>query len=824
MPRRIAILFFLNGVATAFLSGSVWAQTLQPQDQRPAKEEKSAESDDANTLKEAGLSPSDPTGILQFFRARTLAEVDRTKINSLIEKLSSEDFAIRDEASQELEKVGAPAVPLLRQRLANKDDDPEVHYLCAKSLKRIERVAGPAVSSAAARTLARTRPPLATETLIAYLPFADDAHVAEEVGKALEAVAVLNGQPVPAIVDALHNEMPLKRAVAAETIIRVGSPTQRESMRKMLRDKDPKVRLRVAAALYAFHDLETIPVLVNLLSDNLPLVDAKQAENLLTDLAGELSPKISLQADEASRKKCRDAWEDWWKAYDGRGLLAALRKQTPSDEEREKIAGLIGQLVTDGEPRQKAMNQLIAIGQPAVSLVRQAARPEEKTRTVAGQVLKSLETKETAPSIVDIARLLKLRPAAGAVEALLAYLPAAEEEALDEICSSLGALGVTDGKADPKLIASLNDKAPARRAGSAVALVRAKAKETLPAVQKLLQDADPGVRLQVALALTIQGQKDAVPILIDLLAQLPVNQGWEAEDLLYRIAEDKPPAAMLSDEASRKKCRDTWAEWWKNNSAKANLTKLDNGSRFLGYTLVVSTNVKGGQNGQVMELGRDGKPRWQFEGLIYPLDAHVVGNNRVLVAEYSANQISERTFKGEILWKKDVPMPLACQRLPNGNTFIACQNQILELDKTGKEVVTIPRPSHDVMSAQKLRNGQIVALTNNGTLIKMDATGKELKSQTLHAMQILGGSIDVLPNGHVLIPQYRTNKIVEYDSEGKVAWEAPVSRPISAYRLPNGQTLVGTLYPGQILELDRSGKQISDKKIEGGRIMKVRRR
>ena len=225
-----------------------------------------------------------------------------------------------------------------------------------------------------------------------------------------------------------------------------------------------------------------------------------------------------------------------------------------------------------------------------------------------------------------------------------------------------------------------------------------------------------------------------------------------------------------------------------------------------------------------MELGRDGKPRWQFEGLIYPLDAHVVGNNRVLVAEYSANQISERTFKGEILWKKDVPMPLACQRLANGNTFIACQNQILELDKTGKEVVTIPRPSHDVMSAQKLRNGQIVALTNNGTLIKMDATGKELKSQTLHAMQILGGSIDVLPNGHVLIPQYRTNKIVEYDSEGKVVWEAPVSRPISAYRLPNGQTLVGTLYPGQILELDRSGKQISDKKVEGGRIMKVRRR
>jgi HEAT repeat protein len=719
--------------------------------------------------------------------------------------------------------MGAPAVPLLRQRLANKDDDPEVHYLCMKSLKHIERVAGPAVSSAAARTLARTKPPLAAETLIAYLPFADDAHVAEEVGKALEAVAVINGQPVPAVVDALQNDMPLKRAVAAETIIRVGSPTHRESMRKMLRDKDPKVRLRVAAALYVFHDLETIPVLVSLLSDNLPLGDAKQAENLLTDLAGELSPKISLQADEAQRKKCRQAWEEWWKTFDGPGLLAALRKQTPNDEDRDKIVGLIGQLATEGEARQKAMNQLIAIGQPAVSLVRQAARPEEKTRTVAGQVLKSLETNETTPSIVDIVRLMKLRPASGAVDALLAYLPVAEEESVDEICSSLGALGVTDGKPDPRLLASLADKAPARRGGAAVALVRAKSKDGIPAIHKLLEDSDASVRLQVALALTIQGQKDAVPVLIELLAQLPVNQGWEAEDLLYRIAEDKPPTAMLSDEASRKKCRDTWAGWWKTNAAKANLAKLENGSRFLGYTLVVSTSIRGNQNGQVMELGRDGKPRWQFENLMYPLDAHVVGNNRVLVAEYSANQVTERTFKGEVLWKKDVPMPLACQRLPNGNTFIACQNQILELDRTGKEVVTIPRPMHDIMSAQKLRNGQIVAMTNAGSLIKMDASGKETSSQTLHAMQVLGGSIDVLPNGHVLIPQYRTGKVVEYDAEGKIAWEASVSRPISAYRLPNGQTLVGTLNPGQIIELDRAGKQISEKKADG-RVMKVRRR
>ena len=297
----------------------------------------------------------------------------------------------------------------------------------------------------------------------------------------------------------------------------------------------------MAAALYAYRDLETIPVLINLLADNLALADSKQAENLLNDLAGELSPKITVQADETSRKRCRDTWEEWWKTYDGPGLLAALRKQTPSEEDRAKIVSLISQLTTDGEPRQKAITELGTMGLPAVSLVRQAARPGEKARAGASQVLKSLESKGPPPSIVDIARLLKMRPAAGAVDALLAYLPAAEDESLEEICSALGTLGVVDGKPDRLLTAALTDKVPARRAGAAVALVRAKVKESLPAIQKLLEDPEPAVRLQVALALTTQGQKEAVPTLIELLAQ-PARQS--------RLGGGRPPLPNRRSQAA----------------------------------------------------------------------------------------------------------------------------------------------------------------------------------------------------------------------------------------------------------------------------------
>src|SRR5258708_36232312 len=98
----------------------------------------------------------------------------------------------------------------------------------------------------------------------------------------------------------------------------------------------------------------------------------------------------------------------------------------------------------------------------------------------------------------------------------------------------------------------------------------------------------------------------------------------------------------------------------------------------LGYTLLVL--VDGNGTGKVIEMGRDGKPRWQIENLQFPADAHVLGNNRVLITEYSGRHVSERDFKGNILWQRqNLPgMPVNAQRLANGNTFIATNTELLE--------------------------------------------------------------------------------------------------------------------------------------------------
>src|SRR5260370_7014737 len=95
MPSRRIIMVLIAGMAIQWLIEAAPAQNIQIQEKvdlrlqgaPTVKEQGSFESDDAKTLQEAGLSTKDPGGLLQFFRARTLAEVDRTKLPSFIENL-----------------------------------------------------------------------------------------------------------------------------------------------------------------------------------------------------------------------------------------------------------------------------------------------------------------------------------------------------------------------------------------------------------------------------------------------------------------------------------------------------------------------------------------------------------------------------------------------------------------------------------------------------------------------------------------------------------------------------------------------------------------
>src|SRR5262245_15762987 len=141
--------------------------------------------EDERLLKEARVSP-DAAGLLAFFRKRTLSADDRSGIEKLVLQLGHRSFAQREKASRRLEEWGPPALNYLSAARLN--PDLEIARRAERAIDAIQFGPGPALPSAAARQLTRYKPGDAVDILLAYLPFADDDSVQDEV---LACLAVL---------------------------------------------------------------------------------------------------------------------------------------------------------------------------------------------------------------------------------------------------------------------------------------------------------------------------------------------------------------------------------------------------------------------------------------------------------------------------------------------------------------------------------------------------------------------------------------------------------------------------------------------------------
>jgi len=622
-------------------------------------------------------------------------------------------------------------------------------------------------------------------------------------------------------VRALEDPLPLRRAIAGEVLCHVPGDELRAALRKLLQDPRPAVQMRVALALAGTaRDPKAVSTMIAVLADVSP-AQARQAEEYLLGLAGEQAPKVPLGNDDVSRQKCRDAWAAWWLETEKPSLLEELTRRTLTDALREKTLNLIGQLGNDEfEVREKATNELKALGGTIAPLLRQhAGDPDLEVSTRIQKCLAAVSGEQAKPLSPVVPRLVALRKPRGAAEALLAFVPFAEESLVgEETLAALAAVAVRDGKPEPSLLQALQDKLPSRRAAAAEALWRAGVAEQRPAVRKMLQDPDPSVRLRVALALVASQERDAVPVLIALLGELPAEQGAGAEEVLRRLAGDRAPEPALGgEEGTREKVRDAWAAWWREHGPTVDLAQATLTPRFLGYTLVAYVDT-----GHVVETGPGGKVRWELRDVQMVYDAQALPGDRLLLAEFNNRRITERTLKGDVVWQRQMNWPMNCQRLPNGNTFACSRSELVEVDKAGKDVLNVARPASDLFAARKLRDGQIVCVTNAGICQRLDPTGtRELKSFPVG--QIALGGLEVLPNNHLLVAQYNVNKVQEYDLEGKLVWEADVATPSSAVRLANGHTLVTSSNAQALVELDRTGKVVAEEKMPS-RPWRVRRR
>jgi hypothetical protein len=528
-----------------------------------------------------------------------------------------------------------------------------------------------------------------------------------------------------------------------------------------------------------------------------------------------LALAYDLAADESAEAICKNAGQK----TDGPSLLEYFKKRTASEAAKARLADLVTQLGDKSfRVREKASAELVAAGRMAVPFLQSAIKV--KDLEIARRAQRCLAQIENSPELavtLAAAQLLALRNPPGATEVILDYLPSLDDDGVEEeLLITLTVVGLGKDKAEPCLLAALKAKHAIQRSFAALVLGKSKDEAHRVLVRPLLADPDAKVRLRAAQGLIAAREKEAVPALLGLLENGPLALAWQAEELLYRLAGEKGPAVALGGGSpeERRLCRDAWNKWWTDLGSKVDLAKLDLEPRLLGLTLVVSLDGYGG-NGRIWECAQDTKPRWEIRNVKGPIDAIMVAGNRVLIAEYYANLVTERDQKGKIWWQHACQNPVSCQRLPTGNTLIANNKDIIELTPNSKQVFSYSTRHGEIFQATKLRNQHVVYLTFAGVLAELDATGKEIR--TIKFERPMSGriNVDVLPSGRFLIPLSTSGKVAEFDSSGKIVWSCSVPKPNSAQRLPNGNTLVCSREDKRVVEVDRAGKVVWEFRQEG---------
>jgi hypothetical protein len=517
-----------------------------------------------------------------------------------------------------------------------------------------------------------------------------------------------------------------------------------------------------------------------------------------------------------SEKTLRDAGQ----ATDDAGLLKFFRRRTLTEADRNRLARAVRNLGADAfADREQAGADLVRAGRPALRFLEPALhdRDPEVVRR-AERCVEMIRRKPDTALVVAAARLLAARRPGDVAEVLLAYLPQADDETVEEaVLQALGEVGRKGDKADPLLAAAVTDREPARRMAAALVLGRGGPEERR-AVGPLLADPDPRVRFRAAAALVRAGDRSAVPVLLALLTDGPVGLAWQAEDLLLRVAGDDPPRAALgaADAAARRKCRQAWEGWWQAHEARADLAGLARAETPRGLTVVCDCDV-GGRNrpGRVWECGPDGEPRWQITDVHAPADVQLLPGDRVLVAEGNGMVVTERDREGKVLWRRRVnAYATSCRRLPNGNTFIGTYTELLEVTPDGKAVRTFPRRA-SAYRVQRLGNGHLVFADGAGRIVELDAAGQEVRSVPVPGGTGPWAGVEVLPNGRYLVALYTANKVLELDPAGTVCWQCTVNTPSSATRLPDGKTLISSMDARLMVEVDRAGKETWRRPTQG---------
>jgi outer membrane protein assembly factor BamB len=500
-------------------------------------------------------------------------------------------------------------------------------------------------------------------------------------------------------------------------------------------------------------------------------------------------------------------------AASGPALIKFFQRRIPSPRDAARAEELIRQL-GDGRfsLRQKASRELIELGPAALKFLRPAlSNPDPEVVRRANSCIAVIEPDSGLPGVA--ARALARKAPGGAIAVLLAYLPVADDAAVeDEVLLAIVTLARRPGAVDPALIAALNDAEPIRRGAAGFVLGRHADKQARELAVKLLADPSPLVRLRAAEGLLAGKDTRSIPALIELLADAPEQLADHAEELLIRVAGAQAPQSQAaSTPATPRDRHDTWAKWWTSHAKDVDLAKLDERSPSLGYTVIAQAK-------RVLELDQAGRVRWTLGDVNMAIEAIMLANGRVLITENAGRRVTERDLKGKIHWEYKTPdQGLSGRRLPNGNTFVSTNSTVSEVSRNGKEIYVYRLAQlgagNRINAACKLTTGRILVLTEGGDMNEVDArTGKLVVRHKApdHACY----SVEALPRGGWLVTAYGSAKVIEYNASGKTVWEYALPGAFHATRLPNGNTLIASHGGKRVVEVNRFKKTVWEKQFD----------
>jgi hypothetical protein len=314
-----------------------------------------------------------------------------------------------------------------------------------------------------------------------------------------------------------------------------------------------------------------------------------------------LRPPSSARGDYLFEQAQADVklFEDAKLGHKDADLLEFFRKRLVSPQDQKRIGELIAILSSESfKERKQAQSDLIKEGPPALPALRKVVKSnvELEIKSRCDRCIKDIETASPNTLVMAAARLLKARQTPGACAVLLEYVALAPDDIVEEeVFASIYCLALVGAKAEvfppqvkaghlePLLVQALTDKEPARRAVAALAVGQFGTPAQRLQVKNLLADVHPHVRFRAAQVLAAAGDKSALPVLVELLGNGPIELALSAEDLLSIAAGDKSPNVPLTEKVDvRKKCHAAWQEWWDKNKDQLDLAKVSFDAPFAG--------------------------------------------------------------------------------------------------------------------------------------------------------------------------------------------------------------------------------------------------